>query len=341
MIAIHHRQNSFSNDWIEYCKLHDVGYKTVDCYNGNIIEQLADCDGLMWHWAHYDCHARLFALQLTQSLEVAGKKVFPNTATCWHYDDKVGQKYLLEAIGAPLVPTYVFYDKTEALRWIQTTDFPKVFKLRGGASSINVRLVKTRYEADGLVRQAFGRGFPPVNRRAIFKDKLELLRRNAGSHAFRESLKAAALCIIPGRAERRFAREKGYVYFQDYLSNNVYDTRLVVIGKRCFGVRRHCRKGDFRASGSGLLEYDPALFEPETINIAFCTARKLGTQSLAFDLLSDEKGKPKIGEISYCFPTGSFLEDCPGYWEESINWVEKKVKPAYCMIEDFITAFRK
>ena len=51
------------------------------------------------------------------SVEASGKKVFPDFNTVWHFDDKVGQKYLLEALDLPLVPTWVFYDKTEALQW--------------------------------------------------------------------------------------------------------------------------------------------------------------------------------------------------------------------------------
>ena len=68
--------------------------------------------------------------------------VFPNFNTAWHFDDKVGQKYLLEAIDAPLVPSYVFYSKEMALKWLEQTQFPKVFKLRGGAGSANVKLVQ-------------------------------------------------------------------------------------------------------------------------------------------------------------------------------------------------------
>ncbi len=71
----------------------------------------------------------LFAKQLLFSLEQSGIIVFPDFNTGWHFDDKVGQKYLLETIDAPLVPSYVFYSKKEALEWDEQTNFPKVFKL--------------------------------------------------------------------------------------------------------------------------------------------------------------------------------------------------------------------
>ena len=113
----------------------------------------------MFHHHHGNYKDVLFARQLLYSLEESGKRVFPDWRTCWHFDDKVGQKYLLEAIGAPLIPSYVFYTEKEALNWIRQTTFPKVFKLRGGASAANVKLVHTAKEAKNFVQKAFGTGF--------------------------------------------------------------------------------------------------------------------------------------------------------------------------------------
>ena len=117
-IAIHSHPGSFSERWIEYCKQKGIDYKTVNAYDSDIVEQVKDCDAFMWHHNHADYRDVLFAKQLIYSLEAKGIKCFPNFHTTWHFDDKVGQKYLLEAIGAPLVPSYVFYSKIEALNWI-------------------------------------------------------------------------------------------------------------------------------------------------------------------------------------------------------------------------------
>src|SRR5690606_41519867 len=70
----------------------------------------------------HDALPILFARQLIASLEEMGIHVFPDLNTCWHYDDKVGQKYLLEAIGAPLVPTHIFYDRAAALAWAERSE---------------------------------------------------------------------------------------------------------------------------------------------------------------------------------------------------------------------------
>ena len=143
-IAIHDNPGSFIDRWITYCLENKINFKKVNCYDTDIILQLDDCDGLMWNWSQTDYKAALCARQLTKSLERKGIRVFPDTNTSWHFDDKVGQKYLLEAIGAPFVKSYVFYSAKEALDWIEKTSFPKVFKLRRGAGSINVSLIKTK-----------------------------------------------------------------------------------------------------------------------------------------------------------------------------------------------------
>src|SRR5699024_3361924 len=116
-LAIHDRPGSFSDRWIAYCEKRDVSYKKVNCFDSNIIAQLADCDALLWHHHQTMFKDTITAKRILFALEQAGVKVFPDFNTGWHFDDKVAQKYLLEAIDAPLVPSYVFYDKQKALQW--------------------------------------------------------------------------------------------------------------------------------------------------------------------------------------------------------------------------------
>ena len=334
-LAIHQEKDSFSDRWIQYCEEKSIAFKIVNCYDSDIISQLEDCDGVMWHWNQNDFKAALFARQLTLSLEKQGKKVFPDVNTSWHYDDKVGQKYLLEAIGVPLVNSHVFYSKQDAEQWLNTTNFPKVFKLRGGAGSINVKLVKSRSHAQNLVEKAFGKGFAQIDRWERIKDNIWILKRDKNIEAVKNIIKSIARIFIPSELVKFSHFEKGYIYFQDFIPDNTYDTRLIVIGNRCFGLRRYTRPNDFRASGSGIIAYERELFDPQCIKIAFDTTKKLGAQSVAFDFVWD-KGIPKFVEISYCFTMGSVYDICPGYWDNHLNWYQEEVNPQYFMIEDFI-----
>lgn len=338
-IAIHSSKGSFSDRWITYCQANKVNYKVVNCYESNIIHHLDGCDGLLWNWNQNDYKAALFARQLTISLEKKGLKVFPNVNTSWHFDDKVGQKYLLEAINTPLVKSYIFYSRSEALNWLETTAFPKVFKLRCGAGSSNVRLVKNKKTAKSLVKKAFGNGFAKVNNGSRLRDRIWLLKRDKNLNAIGGVIKGFARMFIRTKSERSLPKEKGYIYFQDFIPNNQYDTRIVVIGDRCFGGIRFCRKGDFRASGSGISKYETELIDKNFIRIAFDIAKKLNLQSVAFDFVWDNDS-PKVVEMSYCF-LGESADRCQGYWERDLKWYNDNINPQYLIIKNFMNSITK
>lgn len=124
-IGIHKREGSYSDFWIEYCEKKGICYQILNAYDNNIVDQLSDCDAFMWHYHHGSNKDKLFAKQLLFSLESIGLIVFPNFKTGWHFDDKVGQKYLFEAYGIKCAKTYVFYDKKEALAWVIVLFFQK------------------------------------------------------------------------------------------------------------------------------------------------------------------------------------------------------------------------
>lgn len=335
-LAIHHRSGSFSDIWLNYCKTNRISYKIVNCYDADIINQLEDCNGLMWHWPQWDEKAILFARQLTYSLEKAGKKVFPDSKTCWHFDDKVGQTYLFQALNIESIPTWIFYDKKTAYNWVQHSQFPLVFKLRGGASSENVKLIKSNAEARKKINQAFGKGFNIHDKWDKLRDRILIFRRNRTTENFIGILKGIGRLVIKKENELQRVREKGYVYFQKFLPGNDSDIRLVVIGPRCFGMRRYCRKDDFRASGSGISTYNKELIDLKAVEIAFEISKKLEMQSVAFDFIKEEN-QYQLVEISYAFVSTSF----PGYWDSNLKWHEVITSPQDVIIDEFVQSFSK
>jgi len=335
-IAIHRREGSFSDRWILYCQEHNVPYKLVNCYDSSIIQQLSDCDGLMWHWSHEDYRAQNFARQLIFSLEKKDFKIYPSFNTCFHFDDKVGQKYLFEAIDAPLVSTFIFYDKNDALEWVNKATFPKVFKLRGGAGSSNVKLIKNKKVAVSAVNKAFGSGFPLIDSFSDIKQRLWILRRDKNLKSFYMFLKGIIRLFFHTKKKVLLQRQQGYVYFQEFIPNNIFDDRIVVIGNKALAIRRFNRKNDFRASGSGIIKYDNHLFNVNSIKIAFDVANKINSQSIAFDFVYDNEGKPLLVEMSYGFAQGSAYDDCPGYWDSDLIWHDDNVDPQRYIIEDFL-----
>jgi len=332
-LAIHHRPGSFSDRWIDYCDKQGIDYKLVNAFDSDIIQQVSDCDVFMWHHHHGQFKDVLTAKRILFALEHAGVKVFPDFKTGWHFDDKVAQKYLLEAIGAPLVPSYVFYDKHEALQWANTTSYPKVFKLKGGAGSANVKLVKTHKEAKRLINKAFGKGFAQYDRFGAFKERLRKVKE--GKAGLLEVLKGIGRLFITTEFAKQQPPERGYAYFQDFIPNNDSDIRVIVIDNKAFAIKRMVRDNDFRASGSGSIIFDPSSIDPRCIEVAFTVNKKISAQSIGFDFVFNTKDEPEIVEFCYGFSPEPY-DPCPGYWDSELNWHEGKFNPQEWMVHQMV-----
>lgn len=332
MIAIHQSNGTFSDRWIAYCEKDGIPFKIVDCYQSNIILQLADCNALMWHFHHASPKATLFAKQLLYGVAASGKKVFPDYNTAWHFDDKVGQKYLLEAIGAPLVQSDVFYTKKEALDWVNNNHFPKVFKLRGGAGSANVRLARSHSEAISLVNRAFGKGFSQYDGWSNLKERIRKYKN--GKTTLKDVFKGVVRLFHTTDFAKVAGRDKGYIYFQEFIENNDCDIRIIVIGEKAFAIKRMVRKNDFRASGGGTILYQKELFDMATLRIAFDVTKQLRAQCLAYDFVYKD-GKPLIIEISYGFALSAY-DPCEGYWDKDLRWHAGQFVPQNWMVEQMI-----
>jgi glutathione synthase/RimK-type ligase-like ATP-grasp enzyme len=336
-VAIHHRANSFSELWIEYCEVNQIAYKLVDCFDSQIIELVEDCAALLWHWHHTDWGAQKFARQLTLSLEHSGKVVFPSSMASWHFDDKIGQKYLFDALKIDSVPTWIFYEREAAENWVETAQFPKVFKLSVGAGSDNVSLVYNKEQAKQIVKKMFDKGLSRRPFVQALQQKIISFARNPNNLTLEDLAK-----VTKKNRSQNFKKlqikniEKGYAYFQEYIPGNNHDIRVVVIDEKAFAIKRMVREGDFRASGSGRIVHDRAQIPIECIVASFEFAEKSKSECVALDFVLAD-GKPLIIEASYAFSVHGY-RDCPGYWTKDLAWCEGHFRPEYFMLD---SVFRK
>ena len=331
-IGIHHSKGSYSEGWIDYCKENGISYKIIDAYHTDIVKHLEDCDAFMWHHQHVSPTDTLFAKQLLFSLEQAGKVVFPNTLSTWHFDDKLGQKYLLEALKLPLIKSFAFYSKEDAFEWASRYQFPAVFKLRGGAGSANVRLAKNNQEAVSLIKKAFGKGFRQYDPTVLIKDAVLHLKNGEGN--IRDIIKALAHYFYPYQIEKAKSREKGYVYFQEFIPDCKIDIRVQIVGDKCYAMARSVRKNDFRASGSGVIDLDGSKIPVAAIKQAFEIAKSLRMQSLAIDFVP-YNDTYLIAEICYAWGIADGELDY-GYWDSGLKWHPGKINPYEWMVEEVL-----
>lgn len=116
------------------------------------------------------------------------------------------------------------------------------------------------------------------------------------------------------------------------MPGNNSDLRVIVIGSRAFAVKRFVRENDFRASGSGAIEFSREAMDERCVALAFEVNKKLSAQVVAYDFVYDEAGNPLIVEICYGCAV-EFYDPCPGYWDEGLNWVEGGFVPQEWMVD--------
>lgn len=335
-IAIQNREGGFTDRWVEYCVKNNFEYLLVNCFKNDILDILnkEKVTHLMWHLNHASSKDLMVYPYVMNSVENMGIKTFPNFDTRWHFDDKVAQKYLFESIGAPLVKSAVFYEKDEALAFLKSSHLPLVAKLKRGAGSTNVKLINTQNEGMEYIEKLFSTGiistatalgnFDQKLRTAKqIKDPIKLVKKTIGF--FKKN-----------KRERTLANaEKGYAYFQEFMPHNDFDTRIIVVGDIAFGIRRFNKENDFRASGSGKIDFDVSNIDLETLKIAFNVTEKIVGQCLAFDFVYDTNKEPKIVEVCFGFAMKAY-DNCPGYWKKDLTFVQGTFNPQQFMMENFL-----
>jgi glutathione synthase/RimK-type ligase-like ATP-grasp enzyme len=186
------------------------------------------------------------------------KNCFPGFKETILYENKKIESYLSEIYGFPFIHTYISYEKKDAIELLERMNFPCVSKIVPGSGSIGVELVLSKTKAKRIIDSAF-------------------------------SLNGRKGYVL-------YSRQKNYVYFQDFIQNDGYDMRVIVVGKKVFGFYRKTIKGDFRASGMKLEEKRELPIEAMKI------ARKLNMvincPFLVVDMLHGKDGNFYINEIS-------------------------------------------
>lgn len=335
-IAIHHRESSFSERWINYCIDNNLNYVLVNCYASDILNVLKNKNitHLLWHYHHSSSKDLRVAPYVLNTADKIGVKTFPNFSTRWHFDDKVAQKYLLESIDAPLVPSKVYYTKEESEKIIKSEQFPIVAKLRRGAGSTNVKLLNSQSEAKDYINQMFGEGISASGKTlSNLNQKVRVAKKIKNPFNL---IKKTYRFILRNKKERKTNDiEKGYFYYQKFMPNNEFDTRVVVVANKAFAIRRFTRKGDFKASGSGLIDYNINEIDEELIKLAFQTSKKLDAQCLAYDFIYNSEGHPRIIEICFSFSMLAY-DNCEGFWDDNLKFYRGKFNPQYMMIESLL-----
>lgn len=187
-----------------------------------------------------------------------GKICFPSYNDLFLYENKTLEFCIGKATGIPFPSTYIFNNECEALAAIEKLHFPLISKIDPGSGSIGVECINRKKQAAAIIKKSFSR---------------------------------------KGRATHSLTiRQKDYVYFQEFIPNDGFDIRVIVVGNQVFGYFRRVLRGDFRASGMDLVE------KRELPKEALILARKINkvikSPLIVVDMVHGLDGKYYVIEIS-------------------------------------------
>jgi glutathione synthase/RimK-type ligase-like ATP-grasp enzyme len=318
--------------YFEILKANNIECVWLDINEGSFWEDVKEIDLFIYRWRHFDNDKNIAPTIMPIIENDLGIKVFPDQNTSWHFDDKIKQYYLISNHSFPFTKCWIFWDKIKATEWSETAELPVVFKLKGGAGSTNVIKINDRRSLKNIIKIMFGSGVRSGN--IPLKDSTR--KKDLTINKYLRSIARKLVNYFHGIDSTPFWQiDKNYVLFQKFLSDNTFDTRITVIGNRAFGFRRMTRDDDFRASGSGKIDYDTSKIDLRCVKIAFEISDRLKFQSMAYDFLYNEKKEPEICEICYTFQDRA-VYNCPGYWDSDLKWHEGHFWPQYCQLSDLI-----
>lgn len=323
---------SWTPRMIEYCQKNSIPYEVVNCYGNSFISEIDNYSALVWPYQIYVISDRLESRNIITLAELKGLATFPDTHLGWHFDDKIAEMYALQSIKAPIPNSWVFYLEDECKTWLEKEAvFPLVAKLRCGSGSNNVKLLHNTKEAVSYAKRMFSTGYDPTpslgykaySKLQSSKDLKMIVSRVKKIPQFLNTRKHAKMMPI----------EKGYCYFQEFIPNEGYDLKVVVIGDKMTFCARSVRKNDFRASGGGDCYYDRKLMSDAVIDAAFSAADMLQMNCVGFDFVVDKRsGEGKIIEMCYGFDyevqraLGAYVDRKHAWHEEPVCVPDEIIK---------------
>ena len=265
-----------------------LDYQVVNLEKHDWIDQIKAYDLILWKPFNIGPRSSGFIKEKIYFAEnYLGKIVMPNYSTIWHFESKIAQSYIFKEFGVPSPYTAVSFDVDDSKEQAEKIGLPLVFKRSYGASSKNVRLIRKKKAIKLLLEREYFQIFWDSVKKTHTKKIMRILS-SLFKRWFWFKIK-----------QKIFNEEQfGYTYFQRFVPGNNSDLRITVIGDRfAYGFWRNNRRNDFRASGSGNLDFKRPIPE-EVIHFCMKLNGRLNFDSMAYDILFDGKDFV-ISEMSY------------------------------------------
>lgn len=206
--------NAYWPKFERFLKTNEIDYDFLDIKCSSFIIEAQKFDIIVWRTPSSYCDQWEAADKIEFIQNYMGKMTLPSKESLWYYEDKVREQWLFDYYKLPSINTFISYSREEAENYIRNAKYPIISKDRTCSSSEGVFCIKNKKQAEKICRQIFSSGM---------------------------------------KLYEKYVRQKDYVLFQEFVPNKGFDLRIIMVGNSYFGYYRFPRKGDFKASGSGVV----------------------------------------------------------------------------------------
>lgn len=305
--------------WELACQKANITYDTIDLSAHNWLEllQKGSYDFLLLRPSGSVSHFKnMYDERLYTICKVLHYKTFPSYEECYIYENKKLLSYYLKATKTPHPRTNVFYNKHDAIQFVNKISFPLISKTSTGASGTGVQVLRELKDAIKYVNKAFSK---------------KGIRREFGPNKVTGSPRKWLVKAIqsPSYLKKKLKDyffvynhpERDYVIFQEFIPHD-FEWRAVKIGDSFFAHKK-IKYGD-KASGSKGIDY---VAPPESLlNFVRELCKKHNFNFMAIDIFEDGKGGYLVNELQTIFGhVQDFIlavNDQPGrYIYEDSRWI--------------------
>jgi len=294
--------NSYWPKFEKFLRNNNIEYNYIDIKDSDFISKVESLDVIVWRTPSPYSDQWEAKDKVEFIQNHMNKLIMPNKESLWFYEDKVRQSWLFDYHNIPSIKTFISYNFEEINEYIKRVEFPIISKDKTSSSAYGVRELKNKSDAKKLVNEIFNNGL---------------------------------------KLYEPYIKQKNYVIFQEKVPNEGYDLRVIIIGNSYFGYYRYPKKGDFKASGSGIVEKKDIPLE--VLKLSKQIKEKLPkSYMLAVDYLEDSRdGKFYVIETSifisvetseqlivnkvpgrYVYSKGEFIFEKGNYWVQELMMVE-------------------
>jgi len=144
---------------VRACEDLQIEYDVIDLISTNWVENIQNsgCDGfLVKPPGRRDAWKRMYDEKLYFVENIMKRIIYPSYDEIFLYENKRVMSYWLEVNNISKPQTWVFYDKHEALQFIENyLEYPLLFKANIASGSIGIEILKNQKQAKKLIEKVF------------------------------------------------------------------------------------------------------------------------------------------------------------------------------------------